>query len=185
MLILYFKQCSGYQAVPELMAWYRKRNLFSCLTGALSHGFVLCSGDASPRQECMCWQLVSTDNYTSGVFLSSHLIWASQLISLHLSFPACKTDNHVGTTQHGLIEVLASPRPQRHRGFFIWSQVKRCFWLVIIAARPPAASAHPWDVLGHLPAPPCCGSELWETLLKIAVLAFLFWMLQFIWFSFF
>lgn len=52
---------------------------------------------------------VSTDNYTSGVSLSSHLIWASQLISLLLSFSACKTDNHVGTTQHGLIEELASP----------------------------------------------------------------------------
>lgn len=63
---------------------------------------------------------VSTGNYTSGVSLWSHLIWARELISLHLSFSACKADNNAGTTQRAWIEVLASPwlrRLKRYRGF--------------------------------------------------------------------
>lgn len=98
---------------------------------------------------------VSTDNYTSGVFLSSHLIWASQLISLHLSFPACKTDNHVGTTQHGLIEVLASPLATEAR----WS----------LYLKPSKTLLH-WSLYlpSHqqpLPTLGCAGSPPWTSLL--------------------
>lgn len=128
---------------------------------------------------------VSTGNHTSGVSLSSHLTRASQLISLHLSSSACKTDNHVGTTQRGLIEVLASPLATEVPWILHLKPSKMLLSdCPLHLPKPPAASAHPWDLLGHLPGPPCWGSEPWEALLKTAVLALLLWMLQLIYFSF-
>jgi len=75
---------------------------------------------------------VSAGNYASGISLWSHLIGASQLISLHLSFSACKPDNNVGTTQRGLIKVLAPPwlrGLQRYGVIFFYLRKVKCRWL--------------------------------------------------------
>lgn len=62
-----------------LIAQYRKTSLVSCLAGTLSHGFLLCSGDASTspappdaslRHEYMCWQLELAQAITLLGFLS-------------------------------------------------------------------------------------------------------------------
>lgn len=132
---------------------------------------------------------VSAGNYASGVSLWSHPIRASQLISLHLGFSACKADNNAGTTQRGLIEVLACPwlrGLQRYNGFFlIWGKVKcRCLTGGHYTCQT-ASSLHPPLGFGGSPPRTSCGSEPREALLKITVLALLLRMLQFIYFSFF
>lgn len=105
--------------------WYPQSRLLALFRGCL---YIPCSARCLSQTWIYVLAIrVSTGNYTSGVSPWSHLIWASQLISLHLSFSACETDNNVGTTQCGLIEVLASPwlrGLQRYDGFLISDKVK-------------------------------------------------------------
>lgn len=63
----------------KLIAWHRKRSLVSYLAATPSHGFLLCSGDASTSlappdastsRECMCWQLELAQAITLLGFLS-------------------------------------------------------------------------------------------------------------------
>lgn len=90
-----------------LPRWYSQSWLLALSWGCL---YIPCSSRCLSQMWIYALAIrASAGNYASGVSLWSHLVWASQLISLHLSFSACETDNNVGTTQCGLIEVLASP----------------------------------------------------------------------------